>query len=379
MMEATNAIAIIEAPHAFSGIVGQDLTVSVLRSRLCLNEKLDCHLTFAGPSGAGKRVVALLYAQSLVCDARLADGSPCRACDECLAIQRGSSFAYVEIDAARQGDDETIRTLLERDALLNTARVRVVVINNAERMTMSGADAALKTLERETKSVFLFLVNDLRAFAGALRSRCHVFHVGPVDEASLEAHLVHICDRNGIAYERPALRIVVQESRRLTGRAVAMLLNVATRGGVSVANARAFLDLGWEADILCCWQSLLADKFDESFGAFQRIAFGNPNRIRAMQAFLFELVVRDEVEARTVSTHPGLDRITDEAWTEMTRNWNEFASHSSTNGKAMRREALAWWREVQLDAPSAIVFRRAYEWLHIARVKAPRHCTCATR
>lgn len=189
MTLAVDSTVVVPAPRSFSDIVGQDLIVATLRSRLRANEKLDCHLTFAGPRGAGKRAVALLYAQSLVCDGRLADGSPCQSCAECLAIRRGSSFAYVEIDAETKGDDETVRILLERDAHLNTASVRVVVINNAERLTMPGADAALKTLERETKSVFLFLANDLRAFSGALRSRCHVFRMRPAHEDVLVDHL----------------------------------------------------------------------------------------------------------------------------------------------------------------------------------------------
>jgi len=144
--------------------------VATLCSRLRSNEKLDSHLTFAGPRGVGKRTLALLYAQSLVCDGRLVDGSPCQACAECRAIRRGSSFAYVEVDAETKGDDETVRILLERDAHLNTANVRVVVINNAERLTVPGADVALKTLERETKSVFLFLVNDLSTTASLICS-----------------------------------------------------------------------------------------------------------------------------------------------------------------------------------------------------------------
>lgn len=75
MTVAMNQMAVVPAPRGYSDIVGQDLIVATLRSRLRASEKLDCHLTFAGPRGAGKRAVALLYAQSLVCDARLADGS----------------------------------------------------------------------------------------------------------------------------------------------------------------------------------------------------------------------------------------------------------------------------------------------------------------
>lgn len=357
-------------PKGFSDIVGQDLVVATLRSRLRETRKLGRHLTFAGPQGAGKRTLARMYAQALVCEARLEDGSPCMRCAECLAIQRDSSFAYVEIDAAVQGDDETIRILVERDALLNTAGVRVVVIGNAERLTQSGADAALKTLERETRSIFLFLVNDLGSFSGALRSRCHVFRIGLAEAAALEEYLVSLCDKRQVAYEQPALRIIVRQSNRLTGLAIAMLSDMSNCGAVTLKNVRAALGLGWGPNMVRCWQALLGARFDEAVSSFERVALDSPGRIRAMQAFLYELVLRDENPLGGVSGDPGLDLIADDTWTAMARSWDKFAGQRSSNGKAMRAEALAWWSTVELDAPSAVAFRRGYEWLHAHKMQA---------
>lgn len=358
------SLAELHPPLAFSEIVGQDVVVGALRTRLTAKQKLDCHLTFVGPRGSGKRSLAKIYAQSLVCDERLADGSSCQACAECSAVRALSSFAYIEIDAKIQGDDKTMRHLVEGDALLNTASVRVVVVDNAEHLTMAGADTVLKTMERETETVFLFLVKDLQVFAGALRSRCHVFRVGLVDEAVLERYLASVCDQLCIAYERSALRTIVQGSDGLTGRAVKTLNEVSKLGEVNLANARSALGLGSGRDMLRCWHLLLADRFDESLNAFELAAANDPVRIRAMQAFLCELILRDEIPVRTGVVHLATDLIENDAWTDLAREWDRFAACSSTNGKQMRRDILIWWRRVETNGSASIAFRRGYEWFH---------------
>jgi DNA polymerase III gamma/tau subunit len=361
LMTASNSTAVVPAPCGFSDIVGQDLVVAVLRSRLCLNEKLDRHLTFAGPPGAGKRAMALLYAQSLVCDARRLDGSPCQACIECLGIRGESSFAYVKIDAAFQGDDETVRTILERDDSLNMARVRVVVIDNAERLTMSGADTALKTLERETKSVFLFLANDLKAFSGALRSRCHVFHVRPADEDVLVDHLAAVCSQHAISYERAALYIIARSAQGLCGTATDMLTTVAKQGDVVVSRTLEALGLDWAPVMQRCWTATFAGLYEEAFAESEKLGTNGPQRIRAMQAFLLDLELRSIMESANHCVHPALNLISDAEWKAIARLWERAAEERGTDVARLIQRASKFWCSVGADGPWPIAFRKAYE------------------
>src|SRR6266481_7668609 len=156
----TSTMMEFERPQDFATVVGQDSLTERLRERIRERRGLDRHLAFLGPAGAGKRTIAQLYSQALICDSPRENGSPCQACIECKSVLEQRSWAYVPIDAAEQGDEESIRTLVERDRRLNTAWVRIVLFENAERLAPSAADAALKTLERETETVFIFLVND---------------------------------------------------------------------------------------------------------------------------------------------------------------------------------------------------------------------------
>lgn len=356
------------SPRGFSDVVGQDLIVAALRSRLCSDEKLDSHLTFAGPQGVGKRTLALLYAQSLVCDGRLVDGSPCQACAECRAIRRGSSFAYVEVDAKTKGDDETVRILLERDAHLNTADVRVVVINNAERLSIPGADVALKTLERETKSVFLFLVNDLEAFSGALRSRCHVFRLRPTDEAELEDHLADGCSQSGISYERSALKIIARSAKGLCGTAIDMLMAVAARGEVVASRTLEVLCLDWAPAMLRCWRAAFAGKYEEALSEVGSLGSDGAQRIRAMQAFLLDLELRGCSETLDHTPHPALAMLAEDEWAAIAGDWERAAALRNTNSRSLIRELSKYWYSIGDDAPPTIAFGRAWEVLNKGRI-----------
>lgn len=360
---------VASTPQTFSDIVGHDLVVAALSARLQAEHSRNGHIVIAGPEGAGKRSLARLYAQALVCEGTLHDGSPCQQCIECQGIERGSSFAYAAIDASLQGDEETIRTLVERDAQLNTAPVRVVVIDCADQLTPAGADAVLKTLERETQSVFLFLARDLKAFSGALRSRCSVFPIGVADEATLEKHLSSLCERAGLVYELPALRIIARKSNGLVGRSVTTLYRVAAKGNISVAHTRAGLGLDWGPHMLRCWDHLLTGGYDEAVESFVKVASGHRARIEAVQAFLVAALLHKRMQSAWVPPHAAFEAMPDEEWAVFTRSW-DTSFGAITDGEMVLGKMVAWWAGVEPNAPSLTAFYLGYE-----RLKSLRHGT----
>jgi DNA polymerase-3 subunit gamma/tau len=350
-----------ERPKDFAGVVGQEAVIGTLQQRIREGRSLDRHLAFVGPAGAGKMTVARLYSQALVCDVLRQDGSPCQSCTECRGVIARSSWAYVPIDAITQGDEETIRTLVERDNKLNTAPLRVVLVQNAEWLMPSAADAALKTLEKETKTVFIFLVNDVRMFSGAVWSRCQVFQLRPVEAAVLVKHLAAVCGRHSIQYEAAALEVIARASQGLCGLGVNMLAGVAGRGDVTLSGTLTELGLAWGPALLRCWNAIFAGHFDEALSAFESVGADGPSRIRAMQAFLLELDLRDELGARTCSIRPALEALPEAAWRRVREEWERFAVSRSMEVRDLIREASEFWRGARLDAPWQILFRRAYE------------------
>src|SRR5439155_23111737 len=214
-----------ERPRSFKDILGHERWFETLLSNLKQERATNSHQPIAliGSPGVGKRTLAKIYAQALLCeqelDARI-DAAPCGLCDECRAMEK-SSLAYVEKDARGHGGDdddeqaaekaqgEALHTLIERDGSLNTASVRVIVFNNSEKFTSTTADIALKTLEQEvTSSLYVFLVNDEARFSAALRSRCSVYRVGPISVEDLVDRLSLICERRSVVFDEAALRAV---------------------------------------------------------------------------------------------------------------------------------------------------------------------------
>jgi DNA polymerase-3 subunit delta' len=132
---------------------------------------------FAGPSGIGKRLVALAMAQALVCEK---NQRACGVCGPCLRIEKQQSESLFilkpeEEDAKPAIKVEAVRGLLESLSLANLGAARVVLIDPAQLMNAMAANALLKTLEEPAENLYFILIaNDAQQFLPTIRSRSQV-------------------------------------------------------------------------------------------------------------------------------------------------------------------------------------------------------------
>ncbi|MCK1366381.1 hypothetical protein [Bradyrhizobium sp. 62] len=359
----------------FDRIVGQDLLVEALRGHLSGGTSVGRHLAFFGGPGSGKKTIAKLYSQALICDSPMADGSPCGVCVECDGVRSGGNWAYVQIDASKQGDEETARTLVERDGTLNTAGVRIVLIDHAERLQAPAADAALKTLERETQTIFIFLVSDEQRFSGALRSRCNVFRMRPMEAREIVGHLAAACARDSIEHEVAALDVIAQAARGTYGTSLRMLAAVSGRGPLTLTNALTELGLAWGPAASHCYRALLAEQLDEALSAFESIGPDQPAGIRAMQAASLELELRHELGSNGVSAiSPALAALSLSDWAQVEADLERARRRYEVDIGSLVRDAAQFWRDVRPGVPIALIFRRFFERL---RGRVEQRCSAA--
>lgn len=138
-------------------------------------------MMFVGPSGIGKKKLALAMAQSLVCQE---SEEACGACGPCVRIEKlqSESLILVEPDyeAAKPSIKvERIRDLLSSLSLASISQARIVIIDQAHLMNSQASNALLKTLEEPTENIFFILIaNDVYQFLPTIRSRVQVmrFH-----------------------------------------------------------------------------------------------------------------------------------------------------------------------------------------------------------
>jgi DNA polymerase-3 subunit delta' len=150
-------------------------------------------LLLAGPPGVGKRSFARVLAQGILCPDRGGTGEPCGACASCRLFASGShpDFRLIEPAAEEANADAPepagpsprasrailvgqIRELGDFLAVTShLAGAKVIVIQPADRLHPSAANALLKTLEEPRSGTVLILVSDRpQRLLATVRSRC---------------------------------------------------------------------------------------------------------------------------------------------------------------------------------------------------------------
>ncbi len=166
-----------------------------------MHNTLPHAMIFSGVTGAGKHQLSGWLAQALVCQVTQVQSElsatqsadiPCYQCKNCHLFEQQThpDFLTVEADGNSIGVDQ-IRQLsrfLEKTAQLG--HNQVVVIDDADMMTESAANALLKTLEEPTaNSYLLLLVKDSQHLLPTIVSRCRQLQLRPPVGTELTASL----------------------------------------------------------------------------------------------------------------------------------------------------------------------------------------------
>ena len=116
-------------PTTFAGVVGQKSLASTLKNAIVSGRLAHSYL-FCGSRGVGKTSCARIFAKTINCLNRSADGEACNECESCRAFNDGNSMNIVELDAASHNGIEDIRALIEQVQVPPTrARYRVFIID----------------------------------------------------------------------------------------------------------------------------------------------------------------------------------------------------------------------------------------------------------
>ena len=183
----------------FDDLAGQEHIIEILQGAVAASrtgeesQEMTHAWVFTGPPGSGRSSAAVAFAQALICP-----NNGCGTCSDCNAAKT-SGHPDVEIirtEGLSIKVDE-VRELITRTSWSpSVGNYRVVVIEDADRLTESAANALLKVIEEPgARTVWLLCAPTLTDVLPTIRSRCR--HL-TLRTPSIEAVTKLLIDRNGI-------------------------------------------------------------------------------------------------------------------------------------------------------------------------------------
>ncbi len=212
----------------FKDLVDQEhvveiLTGAVLASRTNVESQEMSHAwIFTGPPGSGRSLAAVAFAQTLICPN---DG--CGTCNDCMSAK---THGHADVEIIRNEGlsikVEEVRELLTRVAWApSKGGWRVVVMEDADRLTESAANALLKAIEEPgNRTVWLLCAPTLHDVLPTIRSRCRHLQLRTPSQDAVTNILI---DRDHIAPEMA--EFAARGSQRHVGRAKYIATNELAR------------------------------------------------------------------------------------------------------------------------------------------------------
>ncbi len=139
-------------------------------------QRIPQALFISGAEGLGKQVLALQFAQYVMCKQPLADKA-CQQCDSCHLFQAGTHPDFLTLQPEAEGKAigiDSVRAIINKLNLKpQYSGYRVVFVSPANQLNINSANAFLKCLEEPPeRTVFILVAETLAGLPATIISRC---------------------------------------------------------------------------------------------------------------------------------------------------------------------------------------------------------------
>ena len=285
-------------PTTFDDLIGQEVTVRILRNAFALDRVAHAFM-LTGVRGVGKTTTARIIARCLNCIGADGQGgptaAPCGVCANCVAILADRHPDVTEMDAASNTGVDDVREIIEATRFRPMqARTRVFIVDEVHMLSRNAFNALLKTLEEPPPHVkFLFATTEIRKVPVTVLSRCMRFDLRRVPAEMLAGHFARIAEAEGVAVEAEALALIaraadgsVRDGLSLLDQAIAQAPGGSAVGAAAVIDMLGLADRGAMFDLL---EALFAGRPADALAITER-AHEHGADLGTMLADLLELL-----------------------------------------------------------------------------------------
>jgi len=200
-------------PSTFASVVGQKALTSTLKNAIASDRLAHAYL-FCGSRGVGKTSCARIFAKTINCAHRTADGEACNECDSCRSFNQNRSMNIIELDAASHNGIEDMKALIEQVMVPPTdGRYRVFIIDEVHMLTTAAFNAFLKTLEEPPSYViFILATTEKHKIIPTILSRCQIYDFNRITISDMVDHLRYVAGQEGITAQDAALGVIARHA-----------------------------------------------------------------------------------------------------------------------------------------------------------------------
>lgn len=165
-------------------VFGHDWAVEMLQQHVA-HETLRHAYLLTGPSGLGRRTLAVRLAQALNCQTPSAPGVPCRTCRLCKQIEAGQQIDLMVVQAESEGGTLKVEQVREVTKFLSLkpyqSQYKIVIFLRFQEANANAQNALLKTLEEAPSyAVLLLTADNAEQLLPTIVSRCEILRLRPL-------------------------------------------------------------------------------------------------------------------------------------------------------------------------------------------------------
>ncbi|MCI8940873.1 MAG: DNA polymerase III subunit delta' [Dorea sp.] len=177
---------------SFKDVVGHKNIIGYIRSAV-REDKVSHAYIMNGARGSGKKMLALLFAETLLCEEHGPD--PCSKCHSCRQVDAGN---HPDLILVRHGQlnsigVEDIRTQVNNDIMIKPYQgpYKIYIIDDADMMTQQAQNALLKTMEEPPEYAIIFLLTEnAEVLLPTITSRCVMLKLRNIKDTLIKKYLM---------------------------------------------------------------------------------------------------------------------------------------------------------------------------------------------
>ena len=176
----------------FSDVLGHEQTIIHMKHAVEMDKVSHAYI-ISGEKGAGKKLLADLFARTLQCEKKGTE--PCMECQSCKqAVNLNQpDIIHVTHEKPNTISVEDIRTQINGDIMIRpySSPYKIYLVDEAEKLSVQAQNALLKTIEEPpVYAVIMLLTTNAGMLLQTIHSRCVMLDLKPVSSPVIKKYLM---------------------------------------------------------------------------------------------------------------------------------------------------------------------------------------------